>query len=83
MDPPEYFPKIVYPAYVKAHQHVFESGDVETGAVAPAWRERLTVISPGDGPSGMTAAVDEACRTILEEARKGAGAELAKGLGNP
>ena len=34
-DPPGYFDDIVYPAYVRAHTHVFEAGDVEQGAVSP------------------------------------------------
>ncbi|KIJ50607.1 hypothetical protein M422DRAFT_27227 [Sphaerobolus stellatus SS14] len=30
-DPPNYWEQIVYPAYVRAHQHLFEGGDVENG----------------------------------------------------
>ena len=35
-DPPGYFDDIVYPAYVRAHQDIFEAGDVEHGAIKPA-----------------------------------------------
>lgn len=30
-DPPQYWEQIVYPAYVRAHQHLFTNGDVENG----------------------------------------------------
>jgi len=30
-DPPQYWEHIVWPAYVSAHKHMFESGDVESG----------------------------------------------------
>jgi len=30
-DPPGYWEQIVYPAYVNAHEEVFENGDVEGG----------------------------------------------------
>lgn len=33
-DPPLYWDQIVYPAYVDAHQHLFENGDVERGKLA-------------------------------------------------
>lgn len=31
VDPPYYFPEIVYPAYIRAHAHLFENDDVEHG----------------------------------------------------
>jgi len=31
-DPPEYFEKLVYPAYVDAHRSMFTDGDVERGS---------------------------------------------------
>lgn len=30
-DPPQYWEHIVWPAYVSAHKHMFEGGDVESG----------------------------------------------------
>ncbi|TFY82347.1 hypothetical protein EWM64_g1665 [Hericium alpestre] len=30
-DPPNYFEKLVYPAYVKAHKHLFENDDIDHG----------------------------------------------------
>ncbi|EAU80443.2 hypothetical protein CC1G_12108 [Coprinopsis cinerea okayama7 len=32
-DPPQYWEKIVWPAYIRAHEHLFEEGDVESGKV--------------------------------------------------
>ncbi|TCD65673.1 ribosylnicotinamide kinase [Steccherinum ochraceum] len=31
-DPPQYWEKIVWPAYLKAHKHIFEDGNVVSGA---------------------------------------------------
>ncbi|KAF5384514.1 hypothetical protein D9757_006405 [Collybiopsis confluens] len=31
-DPPQYWEKIVWPAYLKAHKHIFKEGDVVSGA---------------------------------------------------
>lgn len=33
-DPPNYFPTILWPSYIKAHRRLFENGDVEKGALA-------------------------------------------------
>lgn len=35
-DPANYWENIVYPAYVRAHAHLFENGDVEEGSVSEA-----------------------------------------------
>ncbi|WFD21164.1 hypothetical protein MCAP1_003424 [Malassezia caprae] len=43
-DPPFYFDEIVWPAYVEAHGHMFEQGDVEHGA--------LVKTSTNDAPDG-------------------------------
>ncbi|THH09450.1 hypothetical protein EW145_g2016 [Phellinidium pouzarii] len=42
-DPPQYFERIVYPAYVRAHERVFSDGDVEAGA-SSGFVQRLTLI---------------------------------------
>jgi nicotinamide/nicotinate riboside kinase len=57
-DPPGYFDKIVYPAYIKAHQHMFD--DVETGELNPEWSD-VTVLGSGD----MTSTFRESCERIL------------------
>ena len=33
-DPPFYWDRIVYPAYKRAHQHLFKNGDVEKGELS-------------------------------------------------
>lgn len=49
----------MWPAYVKAHERLFENGDVEEGApLAP-----LELVEPVDGD--MTAAFAAACERIL------------------
>ncbi|KAG8746322.1 ribosylnicotinamide kinase [Ceratobasidium sp. 414] len=47
-DPPHYWEQIVYPAYARAHEHLFENGDVENGALSPTYAEELVVL-PGEG----------------------------------
>ncbi|KAL1709185.1 hypothetical protein EV121DRAFT_195359 [Schizophyllum commune] len=41
-DPPHYWEQIVYPAYVEAHKHIFEGGDVEYGRVS---RDDIVIIN--------------------------------------
>ncbi|KAI5893710.1 P-loop containing nucleoside triphosphate hydrolase protein [Schizophyllum commune H4-8] len=41
-DPPHYWEQIVYPAYVEAHKHIFEGGDVEHGRVS---RDDIVIIN--------------------------------------
>ncbi len=40
VDPPGYFDKIVWPAYVEAHKNLFEGGDVEKGELVGEMRPR-------------------------------------------
>ncbi|WVR09736.1 hypothetical protein IAU60_006812 [Kwoniella sp. DSM 27419] len=58
-DPPEYFDKIVWPGYIKAHQDVFPQDGPP--------RYDLTVIEPRDGEEGITEAFDQACEAILND----------------
>jgi nicotinamide/nicotinate riboside kinase len=60
-DPPNYFEQIVYPAYVKAHEHIFENGDVENGKVKS---EGLHVLQPLEGKEEMTKCFKESCEII-------------------
>ena len=75
VDPPNYFDQIVYPAYVKAHEDIFERGDVEKGALRPAW-EGLQVLAPLEGEEEMTKAFQLSCQIILEACRNGTGSFL-------
>jgi len=60
-DPPHYFEQIVYPAYVKAHEQIFENGDVEEGQVKS---EGLHVLQPLEGRDEMTKCFQESCGII-------------------
>ncbi|KAK4688140.1 hypothetical protein P7C73_g1972, partial [Tremellales sp. Uapishka_1] len=62
-DPPNYFSQIVWPGYVKAHEHVYRDGDVEHGIVVD---KRIQLVHPGDGAEGMTRALEECCVAVLE-----------------
>ncbi|WVQ84569.1 hypothetical protein IAT38_006723 [Cryptococcus sp. DSM 104549] len=73
-DPPQYFEKIVWPGYIKAHEGVFDG--VESGPLKPEWGPEgkdLRVISPDEGVAGMTLAFDKSCQAIVEGCKKGAG----------
>jgi nicotinamide/nicotinate riboside kinase len=62
-DPPNYFEQIVYPAYIKAHEQIFENGDIEQGAVRSDW-EGLQVLQPLEGPDEMTRCFEKSCEII-------------------
>ncbi|KAG8732845.1 ribosylnicotinamide kinase [Ceratobasidium sp. 428] len=47
-DPPHYWEQIVYPAYVRAHEHLFENADVENGKLSSKYAAELIVL-PGEG----------------------------------
>ncbi|PWN50598.1 P-loop containing nucleoside triphosphate hydrolase protein [Violaceomyces palustris] len=86
-DPPNYFPNIVWPAYVEAHKKVFEAGDVEKGRVVVAPprgqsnEERggpirdLVLISnqSSDEEMSMEEMVESACQAIWETLSRGGG----------
>lgn len=76
VDPPNYFTNIVYPAYVKAHAEMFESGDVENGQLATAWEDRVEVLRPLEGAEEMTKAFESSCEAICQAVREGKGTEL-------
>lgn len=79
VDPPNYFEQIVYPAYIKAHEGIFERGDVEAGEVKEEWGEggkRLEVLRPLEGAEEMTRVFGEGCEAILKGCREGRGCFL-------
>ncbi|KDN47334.1 P-loop containing nucleoside triphosphate hydrolase protein [Tilletiaria anomala UBC 951] len=53
-DPPGYFDKAVWPAYVEAHRHLFAGGDVEHGAPAATALEEGQCEGQDDGQPGGT-----------------------------
>ena len=40
-DPPQYWEKVVWPAYVRAHEDMFEGKDVAAGGLSPAMKDVL------------------------------------------
>ena len=56
-DPPGYFDQIVYPAYVKAHEHLID-GDIEQGD-----SQIVDILTPAEGD--MTEAFTRACEIIM------------------
>ncbi|KDR75297.1 hypothetical protein GALMADRAFT_544473 [Galerina marginata CBS 339.88] len=62
-DPPGYWEDIVYPAYVDAHQEVFENGDVEHGKPTSKVGN-LILLESLDIP--MSEAVDRCCQMIRD-----------------
>ncbi|ORX40513.1 P-loop containing nucleoside triphosphate hydrolase protein [Kockovaella imperatae] len=78
-DPPGYFDKIVYPAYVKGHRHMFEDGDVEQGDVSEEWRNSqhpVKMLVPGEGPEEVMRVVEDSCRYLVDQVKAGAGVAL-------
>ncbi|KAJ8083348.1 ribosylnicotinamide kinase [Marasmius tenuissimus] len=57
-DPPQYWEKIVWPAYLKAHKHIFESGDVVSGAPKPG-NDLIVLESAQGGDEGHGQRRDE------------------------
>lgn len=68
-DPPNYWEQIVYPAYVEAHQGLFEGGDVEHGKPKSSSEStpRVDDLFLIEGTEiGMAEMLDRCCK-ILEE----------------
>jgi len=68
-DPPFYWDKLVYPAYVDAHAGLFENGDVENGALRAATPTEPSLVLV----EGLYAedSVDTCCRTVLQYSKLG------------
>ena len=66
-DPPNYFEQIVYPAYVRAHNHIFTDGNIETGRPNEKVKDLLLIDSEG---VGMDEVLDRACKAVLDVAQR-------------
>ncbi|TFK44477.1 P-loop containing nucleoside triphosphate hydrolase protein [Crucibulum laeve] len=64
-DPPEYWEKIVYPAYVDAYRDVFVDGDIEQGQPGSKVKNLLLLESL---KMGMGEAVERCCTALKEVA---------------
>lgn len=68
VDPPEYFDNVVWPAYIKAHETVFDPSPD-----GPLKDKSITLLEPGEGQDEVTRIVDEACAAILGAYERGLG----------
>ncbi|KAF9233488.1 P-loop containing nucleoside triphosphate hydrolase protein [Melanogaster broomeanus] len=76
-DPPMYWEQIVYPAYVEAHQEMFENGDVENGKPTGEKVQGLVIMEPvkkegeeeeeeEEGVMSMNDMVRRCCEVLLD-----------------
>lgn len=63
-DPPLYWEHIVWPAYVKAHSHLFINSNIETGLLKPEVEEKIKML--GATQMTMVELLDATCTAILE-----------------
>lgn len=73
-DPPGIFENVVWPAYMKAHKHLFEDGDVEQGRPLPG--QKLTLLEAQQ--LDMSGLFDGACAAIMQ--RIESSGELDEGM---
>ena len=66
-DPPEYWEKIVWPAYVEGHRDLFIDGDVENGELRT---EINGLILLETVETSMTEAVSRCCAVLKDIAEK-------------
>ncbi|TYJ54034.1 hypothetical protein B9479_005298 [Cryptococcus floricola] len=77
-DPPDYFDKIVWPGYLKAHSHVLDGPGLTQ--LKPEWGPKgldLHVICPGEGADGLSEAFGKSCQAVLEGVESGKGSIIA------
>lgn len=67
MDPPHYFERVVYPAYVEAHKHLFADGNVEDGELQDG---KLVQIQPAEGQAGMESMVEKGLQAVYDSLRR-------------
>lgn len=67
VDPPDYWEKIVLPAYLDAHREIFEGADVENGDLTNKVKG-LVLIEPGkeDKEMSMTDIVERCCQELCQ-----------------
>lgn len=66
-DPPQYWEKVAYPAYIKAHRELFQGGDVERGPLTG--RVPGMHVLEAEGLS-MTEVFEQACEIIMASLRE-------------
>lgn len=60
-DPPSYWDRVVYPAYVEAHSCLFDGGDVEHGRVRT--NQGITLLECPDGQVDET--IEQCCNALI------------------
>jgi nicotinamide/nicotinate riboside kinase len=67
VDPPDYWEKIVLPAYLDAHREIFEDGDVENGGLTNKVKG-LVLIEPEreNKEMSMTDIVERCCQELYQ-----------------
>lgn len=70
-DPPKYWENIVWPAYVGAHEKIFEDGDVEHGRLNGVIEDLVLLESL---EISLTEAVERSCQVIRRIAQEAYGA---------
>ena len=66
-DPPNYWEQIVWPAYVEAHEHIFENGEIERGS--PSGKVKDLILIEGMEKS-MAETIELVCSRLAEVAQK-------------
>jgi nicotinamide/nicotinate riboside kinase len=74
-DPPGYFDHVIWPGYLKAHEKLFENGDVEKGKLLQPTEE-----IHGDGEQVKGMVMFEAQSLSLEDIINIAGKEIERGI---
>ncbi|KAG1847360.1 hypothetical protein DFJ58DRAFT_798162 [Suillus subalutaceus] len=67
VDPPDYWEKIVLPAYLDAHHEIFEGGDVENGGLTNKVKGLVLIESEKeDKEMSMTNMVERCCQELYQ-----------------
>ncbi|KAG0702970.1 hypothetical protein DFH29DRAFT_1044387 [Suillus ampliporus] len=65
VDPPDYWEKIVLPAYLDAHREIFEGGDVENGDLTSKVKGLVLIEAEKEGQvMSMTDVVERCCQEL-------------------
>lgn len=71
-DPPHYWEHIAYPAYIRAHSHLFHGGDVDAGPLSRKARSSNLIVLDGEGTAQALSSEDIfqlAARSICEQSQ--------------
>ncbi|RCK59498.1 Nicotinamide riboside kinase [Candida viswanathii] len=67
VDPPDYFSKIVFPAYVKSHEYLFKNGDVASNEVEQSLTKKYGLVDMrNDDTISLYSMVEKSLNSIIE-----------------